>query len=331
MKTNLKRSLLSAATLLIGVCSLNSSALLAQDSAAAPTAEPAAAPAPVQAEKAPGPVVNAPVKMMPAKPALWVVKDKDTTIYLFGTIHILKPGISWFDEAIKDAFDKSDELVIEMVEPAEDITQKVFLETALDKSGKTLSSKLNEKDRATYHAALKKLGMPEGSLDPFEPWAAGMTVQLLSITGQGFNPKDGAEAILTAAAKAKKMNVSGLETLEQQLGFFDTLPEETQIRFLVDGSADLEEGKELLDKLVEDWKNGKVNELAKSMNEGLEDPILFDQLLTKRNANWAQWIQKRMEKPGTTFMAVGAGHLSGKTSVPALLKKYKLKAKRVKY
>ncbi|MGI9360936.1 MAG: TraB/GumN family protein, partial [Parasphingorhabdus sp.] len=50
-------------------------------------------------------------------PALWVVKDEDTTIYLFGTIHILKPGLSWFDEAVKDAFDESEELVVEMIQP----------------------------------------------------------------------------------------------------------------------------------------------------------------------------------------------------------------------
>ena len=52
-----------------------------------------------------------------ADPALWVVKDKDTTIYLFGTVHVLKPGLTWFDEAVKTAFDKSDELRLEMVTP----------------------------------------------------------------------------------------------------------------------------------------------------------------------------------------------------------------------
>ena len=52
-----------------------------------------------------------------ADPALWVMKDDDTTIYLFGTVHVLKPGLSWFDEAVRDAFDKSDQLMLEMVMP----------------------------------------------------------------------------------------------------------------------------------------------------------------------------------------------------------------------
>jgi uncharacterized protein len=54
-------------------------------------------------------------------------------------------------------------------------------------------------------------------------------------------------------------------------------------------------------------------------------------LLTQRNANWAKWIKERMARPGTVFVAVGAGHLGGKSSVQKLLKKQKLKAKRVRY
>jgi uncharacterized protein len=86
-----------------------------------------------------------------------------------------------------------------------------------------------------------------------------------------------------------------------------------------------------MDGLVAKWSSGDIDGLAKLMNEGLTDPELYDKLLTQRNANWATWIKERMAKPGTVFVAVGAGHLGGKTSVQKLLKKQKLKAKRVKY
>jgi uncharacterized protein YbaP (TraB family) len=270
-------------------------------------------------------------KVVDVDPALWAIKDKDTTIYLFGTVHALKPNLGWFDDAVKAAFDKSDTLVLELVQPEAAAMQKLFIDLALDKKGKTLRSKLTEEDRVKYDAALAKLGMPVDRFDPFEPWAAAVTLQLLSLAKDGFDPASGAESIITSAAMQAKKGILGLETAEYQLGIFDTLPEDKQIRFLIDGSADIDKGNEVMEALVAKWSVGDMVALAKLMNDGLTDPVLYDRLLTQRNANWAKWIKERMSTPGTVFIAVGAGHLGGKTSVLRLLKKQKLKAKRVRY
>jgi uncharacterized protein len=275
--------------------------------------------------------VAAPKPPVDADPALWVVKDKDTTVYLFGTVHILKPNLGWFDEAIKTAFDASDTLVLELVQPPADKIQALFADLAIDKSGKTLRSKLSGDDLVKYDAAMAKLGMPVTQFDPFDPWAAAVTLQLLTLSKDGFDPGSGAESVITSAATQAKKEILGLETMEYQLGIFDTLPQDKQIRFLIDGSSDLDKGKEVMDNLVAKWASGDINGLSKLMNDGLTDPILYDRLLTQRNANWAKWIKERMARPGTVFVAVGAGHLGGKSSVQKLLKKQKLKAKRVRY
>lgn len=275
--------------------------------------------------------VAAPKQTVDADPALWVVKDKDTTVYLFGTVHILKPNLGWFDEAVKTAFDASDTLVLELVQPPADKMQALFVDLAIDKSGKTLRSKLSAEDLVKYDAAMTKLGLPVAQFDPFDPWAAAVTLQLVTLSKDGFDPGSGAESVITSAASQAKKEIIGLETAEYQLGIFDTLPEDKQIRFLIDGSSDLDKGKEVMASLVDSWASGNIDRLAKLMNDGLTDPVLYDRLLTKRNANWAKWIKERMAKPGTVFVAVGAGHLGGKTSVQKLLKKLKLKAKRVKY
>ncbi|NJM50923.1 MAG: TraB/GumN family protein [Sphingomonadales bacterium] len=123
----------------------------------------------------------------------------------------------------------------------------------------------------------------------------------------------------------------GLETAEYQLGLFDGLPEETQIRFLMESARDLDASIAALDDLVTAWAAGDPESLAQLMNEGLNDPLIYDKLLTQRNANWAHWIAGRMQKPGIIFIAVGAGHLSGPTSVPYLMTAYGLKAERVNY
>jgi len=264
-------------------------------------------------------------------PALWVVKDEDTTIYLFGTVHILKPGLGWFDEGVKEAFDKSDRLVLEMVEPPQAETQALFMKMAIDQTGKTLRSKMTDGERAIYEGALKKIGLPVEGLDPFDPWAAAVTIQVLAMQKKGFDVNSGAEKQLSAAAKASNKPIGGVETMEYQLGIFDAMSEAEQIKFLIEGAKVIDDAEATMDKMVNLWATPDPEGLAKLMNEGMTSPALYHALLTKRNANWAKWISEQMAKPGTTFMAVGAGHLSGATSVPALLPAYGLSAERVAY
>ena len=320
MRTGILNTLLMATALSLSAFSpIGSSRALAQESEAPAALDELA---PVEPKK---------IKTVDADPALWVVKDDDTTIYLFGTIHVLKPGFSWFDEGVKAAFDKSDSLVLELVPPPQAEMTALFSKLAIDKSGKTLRSKMDGEDKAKYETAMKALGIPVASFDALDPWAAAVTMQVIAMSKAGFSPTDGAETVLTSAAKQAKKPITGLETAEYQLGLFDALPQDTQIRFLIDGSTDLEAGKEGLDLLVSAWAKGDPEGLAKLMNEGLTDRLLFERLLTQRNANWARWINKRMAKPGTVFIAVGAGHLSGTTSVPQMITAYGLKATRVNY
>jgi len=316
MRTGILNGLLMATALSLSAFSpMSISHALAQESEAPAALDELA---PVKPKK---------IKTVDADPALWVVKDDDTTIYLFGTVHILKPGLSWFDEGVKAAFDKSDMLVLELVTPPQAEMAALFSKLGIDKSGKTLRSKMNDEDKAKYEAAMKALGIPVASFDPLDPWAAAITMQVIAMTKAGFSPGSGAETVLTSAAKQAKKPIIGLETAAYQLGLFDNLPEENQIRFLIDGSTDLEAGKEGLNQLISAWAGGDPEGLAKLMNEGLTDRLLFEKLLTQ----WAHWINKRMAKPGTVFVAVGAGHLSGTTSVQHLIAAYGLTATRVNY
>lgn len=264
-------------------------------------------------------------------PAIWVLKDDDTTIYLFGTVHILKPGLSWFDEAVKEAFDRSDELVVEMIEPDPAEMVKIVSELAIDQTGKSVREKLNAEDRKAYEAALVELGVPVASFDPLEIWFASVNISLVPLMQNGYDSNSGVEKDLTALAKSRKMKIVGLETPRQQLGFFDNLPEEAQIRFLnftVETVGQMVEG---MDNMVARWALADTKALAELMNAGLEDEILYDTLLANRNANWAEWVEARMEKPGTIFMAVGAGHLAGESSLQELLNKKGLTVNQIEY
>jgi uncharacterized protein YbaP (TraB family) len=267
-----------------------------------------------------------------ATPALWAVKDADTTIYLFGTVHVMKPDIDWFRGDVKRAFDRSDQLVLEIIEPDNPNTIAATMAgMAMAKDGVKLSDRLTPEARTKYQAAMKANGMPWRTFDMFNPWMSGMALSVAPLERLGYKNDLGAEKVLRSAAQAAGKKVDALETVEQQVGFFAGLPMDQQLQFLnatVDGLPDME--KEFGDLLAY-WQAGQPNKLAKSMNESLETtPELAQVLLTGRNANWAKWIKARLDEPGTIFVAVGAGHLAGKGSVQDQLKRLGLRATRLK-
>ncbi len=286
----------------------------------------------VAAAAEPAPVAAA-AATTDADPALWVVKDDDTTIYLFGTVHVLKPGLSWFDEAVKTAFDKSDEMMLEIVMPEDQAAvAKTMMPLAMDTTGKTIPSRLTPEQLQAYQAAMVSVGLPANAFDSFEPWFPAMTLSVLPLTKLGYDPEQGAEKLLTKFAKADGKPVAGLETLEEQLGFFDQLPDTQQVAFLNSVVKDLDKLGPTLDKMVGLWAKGDPDGLAVVMNDSLAaTPELAAMLLYERNERWADQIKTRMNKPGTVFIAVGAGHLAGEKSVQDYLKDRGLTATRIDY
>ncbi len=297
------------------------------------TACPATREDTVSAGSNPIPATVATPAVMPddPDPALWVIRDEDTTIYLFGTVHILKPGMSWFDEAVKESFDASDELVVEMIKPDPAVMVKIVNDLAIDKTGISLRDKLTVEDRAAYEATMTKLNLPVGAFDPLDPWFASVNLSLIPLMRKGYATDQGVEDELLAQARARAIKITGLETPEQQLGFFDNLPEDVQIRFLNFTVATIDEAADGMEQMVAEWANANVNALGELMNAGLEDKILYETLLVNRNNSWAEWVDQRMAQPGTVFMAVGAGHLAGESSLQALLAQKGLVAERIEY
>ncbi|WP_449472519.1 TraB/GumN family protein [Sphingobium chungangianum] len=264
-------------------------------------------------------------------PALWQVKDEDTTIYLFGTVHVLKPGTEWFKGGIKRAFDGSDELVLEIVEPENPQAMAASMaQTGLARDGVKLSDRLDADMRGKYQTAMAANGLPWQMFEPFNPWMAGMALAVKPLEKLGYEADLGAEKTLTSAAKAAGKKIGALETVEQQLGYFAGLPMDSQVKFLnatVEGLPDMD--KEF-SSLIAHWQEGDPDKLAAEMNESLEaTPELAQVLLIQRNMNWAKWIKERLARPGTVFIAVGAGHLAGKDSVQEQLKGMNVASARV--
>ena len=266
-----------------------------------------------------------------AAPALWKVADADTTIYLFGTVHALPAGTTWYEGPVRQAFERSDTLVLEMVAPrTESELAPTMMALGFSAGQPPLAERVAPPQRPRLATVLREAGLPAAALNAMETWLATMMLSMQQLKNFGLDPKLGVEQVLTAKAQTGRKPVVGLETVAEQMGFFDTLPEADQRAFL---SATLEHWPEMKAKmrdLVARWTAGDVAAIGVEMNEAMrETPRLAKVLLADRNARWAGWIKSRMAQPGTVFVAVGAGHLAGADSVQASLARHGLTPERV--
>jgi uncharacterized protein YbaP (TraB family) len=267
-------------------------------------------------------------------PALWVVKDKDTTVYLFGTVHGLDGKSDWFNDEVKTAFDKSGEVYLEAIlpdNPAE--LQPMMMKLGMDQSGKTLGSKLTPEIKTKFEKVGTELGLPPAAVlgSPMEPWMLNLTIGAVAAMKAGLNPEFGADKHILKHARAAGKKVGELEGAEWQFNLFDKVPEELQVKQLGQTLDQMPQFKPMLASMIDHWNKGDSEGLGKLLNQGAEQmPEFYKMLLTDRNATWAEWINKRMDQPGTVFLAVGAGHLAGNGSVQDMLAKKGFKAERVK-
>jgi uncharacterized protein YbaP (TraB family) len=257
-----------------------------------------------------------------AKPALWAVSDADTTIYLFGTIHLLPSDLKWRTPRLDQARTSSQELVVETIIDDKNPTKlmsamaSIGLATGLP----PIAERVPPAKRAALKAAIKKSGVPEPAYNAMKTWMAAFL--LLSNQFRDLGLSGGVEGVLRNDFIARNKPIGELESNLEQLSFFDRLPESAQ-RNLLEGA--LEEGtsvKREFGGMLDAWSRGDVNGIARTFDHDLSgSPEMRDSLIRQRNSNWSKWIERRMTQPGEVMVAVGAGHLAGRHSVLEMLRK----------
>ncbi|WP_185965138.1 TraB/GumN family protein [Glacieibacterium frigidum] len=267
-----------------------------------------------------------------AEPAIWVVRDADTEITLFGTLHELPTGIDWLTPRIAARVDAADTLVLETVIP-EDRDAIGTLVTTLGYSPKLppLAKRIAPRLQAPLAAVLRDTRLQPAALDGMETWLAAVTLGDAVLAKLGLDETNGVEAVLTARVRAARKPVTGLETPAEQLGYFDTLPETDQ-RALLDATvADTATAAADTNRLIASWTSGNTQVIADGFRDSLRaTPRLAQVLLVDRNARWATWIAARLAQPGKVFVAVGAAHLAGTDSVQAKLAAQGITAERLR-
>jgi uncharacterized protein YbaP (TraB family) len=235
-----------------------------------------------------------------AAPAIFMVHDQDTTIYIFGTFHALDGRSEWLSRTVKTAFDSSDELVLE-----------------------TLIPENHPVPAAPRPAFSMSAGTPVVTLS-VAPTASFLATTRLAIDAgrsQGMQVGNGADMVLRRAAELAGKQLEGLETLDSQLTMFNHMPSpasaaEPRAGAPVSNAAAMQALSSTMAELQSAWKRGDQSMFVRMLDQlRKSSPDTYRLMFAERNARWADWIAARMQTPGVVFVAVGAGHLAGKDSV----------------
>ena len=255
-------------------------------------------------------------------PNLWSISDDDTTVYIFGTIHILNQEVEWITPAFQEAFANADGLILEISpdqnEPA--IIQPLIGKYGLLPAGESIKDRLSEENYTKMVEVLEGLGTPGNALDTMRPWLAGIFLSVQVAGQHGFLPEFGVEKVLEESARENNIPIYGLETAEYQISSLASLSDEAQDILLRLTLEEIEEIEETFITMRDLWLAGDVEGLNQWLNEDMEKiPGLAEAILYQRNHNWIGEIAGFMEVEGTFVMAVGTGHLVGEQNVLELL------------
>ena len=245
-----------------------------------------------------------PAAAPPVDPALFVVRDADTTIYIFGTFHALDSQSQWFDPKLRDAFEHSDELVLETLVPEK-----------------------------PSDLAPAPVGFRPPSVTPSASFLTTARMAINAGQSKGMQVDNGADMVLRHIAEAEGKQVEGLETLQLQIDMFNHMPPAPAPRAKIAASASAAQMNGLSQAMTEmqsAWKRGDQSVFVRMLDQlKAGSPDTYRMMFTERNTRWADWIRARMQTPGTVFVAVGAGHLAGKDSLLVKLAERGLTSQRV--
>lgn len=254
-----------------------------------------------------------------AEPALWAIRSDRATIYLFGTIHMLPAGADWESPRIAKAFGDSSDVWLELIDDDSPKLGALVMQLGFD-AAHPLSSRLSAAEFAKLDAAATSLGLPGGAktLDTMRPWQAALDLTILPVQQAGYDPTKGADQVLKRQAADAGKNLHGLETAEKQLHFFADMPPAQENLILESTLDEIDEGPAKIEDSVTAWLAGDVAEFDKLFLEFREPKYrpLYKTLIIDRNQAWAKQIAGMVKTgSGTSFIAVGAGHLAGPDSL----------------
>ncbi len=258
-----------------------------------------------------------------AENSLWKAVSDRGTIYVQGSVHLLKATDYPLDPAIENAYAQSDTLVFEtdMAAMVSAETQQLILQKALLPGSRTLEDELDPDVYAELSQKLAEAGLPAVAARKYKPWFASMTLMVLHMQAMGLDPALGLDQYFHNKAVADRKREVGLETVAFQINLFDELSEGNQNGYTKHTLKELEQIETILEDMLTAWKNGDLGTLDKLVQESFKDyPGMYKRFVTDRNKAWVDKIDELVGKDNTCMVVVGTAHLAGRKGLLELLR-----------
>ena len=256
--------------------------------------------------------------------ALWEVHGKHNTVYILGSIHVLRPSDYPLAPAMLNAYSAAQTIYMEvnLQELDSQAVQAEMLSSAIMPEDKGLPAVLGKERYGRAYALAHEVGVELPSFDQFAPWFAAEAISQLQLMHLGFLPQSGVEAYFLERARSDGKSVAGLETVHDQIALFSNMPLDAQAEYLI---SSLEQAHDLpreVDEMVRAWQHGDTQWFTNEMKSELGgDPQLYQSVLVARNRKWLPKIEALLKDDKNYLVIVGTGHLVGRGSVIDLLKK----------
>ena len=253
---------------------------------------------------------------------LWRAQGLTNSVYLLGSIHLLREQDHPLPTVIDRAYDDADVLIMEL--DMDDIdslaTQQLFTQAGVLQDGRTLRDLMGEDLYRRAEIAAQKSDIPIEMLASSEPWLAAITVEMLALYRIGFNPMLGVEMTMVSRAARDGKPIDGLEEIEEQLAFLDGLSLDAQRNMLLQTLEESADMRESIDEMIRAWRHGDIALLESGMLDSFEGhEELSNVLVHERNRRWARQIDDLLDDANDYLVIVGALHLVGESGVPRLL------------
>ncbi|MDJ0907741.1 MAG: TraB/GumN family protein [Woeseiaceae bacterium] len=254
--------------------------------------------------------------------SMWLVEGEANRVYMLGSVHLLRRQDHPLPQIMEEAYQDAEALIMELdmddLDPA--ALQAATNRMGLLDAGVTLEDVIGEEAWATALAAAEEIRIPLDMMSQSEPWLAAITIEQLILMRLGFNPLYGIELHMTTQAIADGKPITGLETAEEQLGFFDNMSVEAQTDLLMQTLTERQDSEQFMDQMVAAWRRGDVDYLEETMLAEMEDfEELYATIVVDRNRRWVDEIVELLDDPDDYLIVVGALHMVGDDGVPTLL------------
>lgn len=257
-----------------------------------------------------------------AEPTVWTVKDRDSTIVMFGSVHLLPEGLDWRPDALDAALERADDLWFETPTDTALTGEAAQLARQYGVMGadESLIAGLSPRGRERLTRLCARLGIAPASIDRLKPWRADVMLSVALLASQGVVADSGVERVLSETTPAPERRY--FETPSEQILMFAQAPVADQMASLEDTLRQLDEEPDFFDQLLRAWLKGDQDGIVEKGITPLKriSPVLYDRLLADRNRRWVEVIEQRLAGSGETVIVVGAAHMAGPEGVPALLR-----------